>query len=130
MSGGMIILGVDTSLRSTGYGVLEVSGSRMRALDYGNIRNAPALPVSECLLKINSVISGLIAAWQPEVTAAYMARAATAVLPQPTSPCTSRFIGMLFFISVMHSSITLCCAPVRLKGRPDINSLEQSFFTV
>lgn len=69
MSGGMIILGVDTSLRSTGYGVLEVCGSRMRALDYGNIRNAPALPVSECLLKINSVISGLIAAWQPEVLA-------------------------------------------------------------
>ena len=30
----MIILGVDTSLRSTGFGVVESVGSRLRALDY------------------------------------------------------------------------------------------------
>ena len=29
----MIILGIDTSLRSSGYGVLSVEGSRMRALE-------------------------------------------------------------------------------------------------
>ena len=36
----MIILGVDTSLRSTGFGVVETKGSRFVALDYGNIPNA------------------------------------------------------------------------------------------
>lgn len=63
----MIILGVDTSLRSTGYGVLETAGSRMRALDYGNIPNAAKLPLSECLVKIHARIAELIARWNPDV---------------------------------------------------------------
>ena len=63
----MIILGVDTSLRSTGFGVVESVGSRLKALDYGNIPNAQAMPISECLRRIHAKISELIAAWQPDV---------------------------------------------------------------
>lgn len=63
----MIILGVDTSLRSTGYGVLETQGSRMLARVYGNIPNAPKLAVSECLRNINLKIAELIAEWNPDV---------------------------------------------------------------
>lgn len=63
----MIVLGVDTSLRSTGYGVLEVVGSRERALAYGNIPNAPKLAVSECLKAIHTRIAALIAEWNPDV---------------------------------------------------------------
>ena len=36
------ILGVDTSLRSSGVGVIEVRGSQMRAVAYGRIYNRPA----------------------------------------------------------------------------------------
>lgn len=63
----MIILGIDTSLRSTGYGVLETAGSRLRALAYGRIRNAPSEPVSACLKRIHADISALIELWHPEV---------------------------------------------------------------
>lgn len=63
----MIILGIDTSLRSTGYGVLETVGSRFRALDYGNIPNGQKAPVSACLENIHSKISSLIDAWNPDV---------------------------------------------------------------
>lgn len=63
----MIILGVDTSLRSTGYGVLEMSGSRLRALEYGNIPNKPKLSVSACLFSIHTRLAELIDKWQPEV---------------------------------------------------------------
>ena len=62
----MIILGVDTSLRSTGYGVLETAGSRLKALTYGNIPNGPKVPISECLKKIHATIAGLIEAWSPD----------------------------------------------------------------
>ena len=65
----MRVLGVDTSLRSTGYGVLEVEGSRMRALDFGNIRNAPKLALTACLKAIHTKIEELIAAYQPDVMA-------------------------------------------------------------
>ncbi len=62
----MIILGVDTSLRSTGYGVLETVGSRMRALAYGNIPNKREAPLSSCLKNIHETIKSLIDTWQPE----------------------------------------------------------------
>jgi len=65
----MIVLGVDTSLRSTGYGVLAVEGSRLRALDFGPIRNAPKLPLTECLKAIHGRIAELIAQYAPDVMA-------------------------------------------------------------
>ena len=63
----MTILGIDTSLRSSGYGVLVTEGSRLSALDFGNIRNAPKLPLSECLKNINVRVSELIALHSPDV---------------------------------------------------------------
>lgn len=65
----MIILGVDTSLRSTGYGVIETSGSRMSAIEYGRIRNAPDLPLSACLKAIYEKIASLIDTHHPDVVA-------------------------------------------------------------
>lgn len=65
----MIVLGVDTSLRSTGYGVLSVEGSRMQCVDCGNIRNAAKLPVTACLKAIYAKIDSLIAAYHPDVMA-------------------------------------------------------------
>ena len=63
----MIILGVDTSLRSTGFGVVETVGSRLRALDYGNVPNAPKLPLSACLRAIHARIGELVETWRPDV---------------------------------------------------------------
>ncbi len=63
----MTILGIDTSLRSTGYGVLRVEGSRLRAAAFGRIHNAPKLPLSECLRAIHSRVAELIAEHSPDV---------------------------------------------------------------
>ena len=65
----MIVLGIDTSLRSSGYGVLSVEGSRMRALEYGAIKNAPKLPLSQCLGNIHAKVAELIATHRPDVMA-------------------------------------------------------------
>ena len=65
----MTILGIDTSLRSTGYGVLEVKGSRMRMLDCGNVRNAPKVPLTGCLRAIHAKVAELIALHSPDVMA-------------------------------------------------------------
>ena len=65
----MTILGIDTSLRSTGYGVLNVQGSRLSMVECGNIRNAPKLPLTECLRAIHAKVGELIAAHSPDVMA-------------------------------------------------------------
>ena len=63
----MIVLGIDTSLRSTGYGVLSAEGSRMRCVTCGNIPNKATLPLTACLKAIHAKVTELIATHHPDV---------------------------------------------------------------
>ena len=65
----MTVLGVDTSLRSTGYALVEAAGSSLKALAYGRIPNAATLPLTLCLKAIHSKVAELIAAYRPDVMA-------------------------------------------------------------
>jgi len=65
----MTILGIDTSLRSTGYGVLETEGSRLKCRDCGNIPNGPKVPLTGCLKKIHAKVVELIAEYHPDCLA-------------------------------------------------------------
>ncbi len=63
------ILGIDTSLRSTGVGIVEVLGSELRAVAYGRIRNKPKVPHSLCLENIFNSITDLIEEHRPTCAA-------------------------------------------------------------
>ena len=65
----MTILGIDTSLRSTGYGVLVAEGSRLRCVTCGNIPNKASLPLTACLRAIHAKVTELIAEHKPDVMA-------------------------------------------------------------
>ncbi len=65
----MIIIGIDTALRCTGYGVVEMDGKQFRAEDCGVIRNRPMLPVSECLRRLAGGIEELIENFHPDIAA-------------------------------------------------------------
>ena len=65
----MTILGIDTSLRSTGYGVLVAEGSRLRCVACGNIPNGASLPLTACLRAIHAKVTELIAEHKPDVMA-------------------------------------------------------------
>ena len=62
---GQRILGVDTSLRSSGVGIIEVRGHELRAIAYGRIHNRPAELHSQCLWNIFKEVSVLIEKHQP-----------------------------------------------------------------
>lgn len=66
---GQRILGVDTSLRSSGVGIIEVRGHKLRAIAYGRIHNRPAELHSQCLWNIFEEISILIEKHQPTCAA-------------------------------------------------------------
>lgn len=63
------ILGIDTSLRSSGVGIVEARGSELRAVVYGRIRNKPSEPHSRCLENIFNSITELIEEHQPNCAA-------------------------------------------------------------
>ena len=54
---GIRVLGIDTSLRSTGFGVIEQIGNRVIPVEYGNIRIPQSVRISEALLRISTGIA-------------------------------------------------------------------------
>ena len=60
------ILGIDTSLRSSGIGVIEVNKEKMSVIAYGRIHNKSTETHSSCLKQIYNTISEIIDQHRPD----------------------------------------------------------------
>jgi len=65
----MRVLAIDPSLRGTGYAILEKNGGKLRAIEYGVIRNGDKLLPSSCLVAIHDRVAELIRQHEPECAA-------------------------------------------------------------
>jgi crossover junction endodeoxyribonuclease RuvC len=65
----VIILGVDPGTAALGYGIVERTGGRLRAIDYGCLVTSPDLPLPERLLAIHALLSDLIELHEPAIVA-------------------------------------------------------------
>ncbi len=66
----MRVLAIDASLRNSGVAIIETNGGgKFRALHFGVIRNASALPMSSCLVAIRDRLAELIHAHEPDCCA-------------------------------------------------------------
>lgn len=66
----MIILGLDTAIRCTGYGVIDMQrGGNVEILACGVIKNPQKAPHSECLRRLYGGVSELCETYSPEVSA-------------------------------------------------------------
>jgi crossover junction endodeoxyribonuclease RuvC len=65
----MIVLGIDPGMAETGFGVIAVEGSRMRALDQGIIATAARLPPAQRLAAVHERMAELIAQHAPDAAA-------------------------------------------------------------
>ena len=64
----MIVIGIDTAMRKTGYGVLRMnSATDIEILDCGVIHNSAKLLHSECLRRLSGGIRELIEGYHPDV---------------------------------------------------------------
>lgn len=63
------ILGIDTSLRSTGVGLVEATGNRHRLIASATLKNPRARPLSACLANLQSEITRLVSAYTPDAVA-------------------------------------------------------------
>jgi crossover junction endodeoxyribonuclease RuvC len=64
-----VIFGLDPSLRSTGYGIIQVEGRTTRALAFGVIKNSPKIVPSRCLVAIRREVCDLVQEYQPDAAA-------------------------------------------------------------
>ncbi len=65
----MIVLGIDPGTASTGYGVIEGAGSRLRALEDGVIETSAGIPLERRLSDIHERVCALIDTHRPEAMA-------------------------------------------------------------
>ncbi|MBA2569869.1 MAG: crossover junction endodeoxyribonuclease RuvC [Chloroflexi bacterium] len=63
----MIVLGIDPGTARTGYGIVERSGSQLRALDFGCFETVKTLTLPERLVEIHRAIGELIDEHHPSV---------------------------------------------------------------
>lgn len=56
---GYRVIGIDTSLRSTGVGVVQANGSRLTLVHAARIRNPQKYPISRCLVNIYDRITAI-----------------------------------------------------------------------
>ncbi len=66
---GKIVLGVDTSLRSTGWALVKSDAGNIATLGYGTIKNNQKLPHSACLLNIYKQIGDCCRRFAPVAVA-------------------------------------------------------------
>ncbi len=67
--GGRVIMGLDPGTASTGYGFVEVSGNRLRAVDYGVVETPAGAPPEVRLETIFGAVSELLRQHKPSATA-------------------------------------------------------------
>ena len=80
----MRIIGLDVSLRSTGYGVIERRTGRLMAVEFGLIRNTLKLAHSACLLTLQRDLAAALERSKPDAAAVeggfYFKNAKTAMI--------------------------------------------------
>ncbi|MFA5043842.1 MAG: crossover junction endodeoxyribonuclease RuvC [Kiritimatiellia bacterium] len=63
------ILGVDTSLRSTGLGLIQVRGSRLEVVEQALVKNPAAWSLSRCLVHLYAAVGEILERGKPGVVA-------------------------------------------------------------
>lgn len=66
----MLILGLDPSLSSTGWGLVRVEGARLSHIANGQVKTNPAAPMPQRLAALQAGIAQVIAAHAPDRAAA------------------------------------------------------------
>mgnify|MGYP001156717024 CR=1 FL=1 len=66
---GQVILGIDPSLRGTGYGVIDTTKTNPFAVLQGTIKCPAKWPISRCLVEISNILESVIKQTNPTVAA-------------------------------------------------------------
>ena len=65
----MIVLGIDPGTAALGWGLIEQTAGRLRAVDHGCLVTSPDLPMPERLLAIHGLLDELMSLHQPVIVA-------------------------------------------------------------
>ena len=65
----MRVIGIDPGLTTTGYGIVERAGGRLRPIAYGALRTEPSEPAAARLAELQHMLEGVVADYSPDAAA-------------------------------------------------------------
>ncbi len=65
----MRLIGFDPGLQTTGWGVIEASGNRLRHVADGSVNTSPKLPLSERLVELHAGLLEVMRSFEPDEAA-------------------------------------------------------------
>ena len=65
----MRVIGIDPGLTTTGYGIVESAGGRLRPIAYGALRTEPSEPVAARLAELQHMLEDVVADYSPDAAA-------------------------------------------------------------
>lgn len=63
--GGLVVVGIDPGVATTGYGVIRCRGNRFQGLDHGVLSTPPGDPLAERLVLLRDTLAELLDRWRP-----------------------------------------------------------------
>jgi crossover junction endodeoxyribonuclease RuvC len=66
---GRVILGLDPGTAATGFGIIQVSGNRLKALEFGVVETDAGVPLEQRLERIHGEIGGILRRHRPGAAA-------------------------------------------------------------
>lgn len=95
----MIILGIDPGTATIGYGVLEKTGNRYRALEYGTLETSKEMPAPERLQSLYEGVNRLLDHYQPDAVVTEQLLFST---NRKTAIHVARAIGVVLLAIAQH----------------------------
>lgn len=66
---GLLIIGFDPGLGTTGWGVIRSEGNRLTHIANGQVKTAPALPLAQRLVQLDAALTDVLTTHRPEAAA-------------------------------------------------------------
>lgn len=124
----MIFLGIDPGIATTGYGLVEKNGNKLRLVEYGAILTPSSDSISKRLLSLADQLDAIVARYQPESVAVEELFFNTNV---KTAMVVSQARGVIL-LSIERAGLPVTSyTPVQVKigvsgyGRADKNQVQQ-----
>lgn len=124
----MRVLGIDPGIGRLGWGIVDVSGGKLKAEDYGCIETEPNSDTSQRLLRISRELSKIFKKYEPDVLAVeelfFGANSKTALV-------VGQARGVVFLVSAENKTPVSVYTPLQVKmaltgyGRADKNQISQ-----
>lgn len=108
----MLVLGIDPGTAICGYGVIQVEGSRIRALDYGAIETSPSQDVAVRLQAVFAGVDGLIRQHKPDIVGVEQLFFNKNVR---TAMAVGQARGVVLLAAAQHGVDILECTPLQVK---------------